>query len=141
MAAPGGNKFWLARNSHGRNPKFDSPEALWTACCEYFEWVEKHPLQEQLVFHFQGSITHSTVNKMRAIIISRLCLFLDISETAWCSFRNNEVLSSVLCRKEQSRLFTTRNLLAQQQTCSMPTSSPVNWDLLTSERFNRRLLT
>lgn len=44
MAAPKGNRFWEARSSHGRNPKFESPEALWAACCEYFEWVEANPL-------------------------------------------------------------------------------------------------
>ncbi|MEX8971554.1 DNA-packaging protein, partial [Escherichia sp. E4736] len=27
MAAPKGNRFWEARSSHGRNPKFESPEA------------------------------------------------------------------------------------------------------------------
>lgn len=46
MAAPKGNRFWEARSSHGRNPKFESPEALWAACCEYFEWVEANPLPE-----------------------------------------------------------------------------------------------
>ncbi|ECS3557312.1 DNA-packaging protein, partial [Salmonella enterica subsp. enterica serovar Agona] len=25
MAAPKGNRFWEARSSHGRNPKFESP--------------------------------------------------------------------------------------------------------------------
>lgn len=44
MAAPKGNRFWEARSSHGRNPKFESPEALWAACCEYFEWADDNPL-------------------------------------------------------------------------------------------------
>ena len=34
-----GNKFWLARSSHGRNPIFESPDELWNAACEYFEWI------------------------------------------------------------------------------------------------------
>ncbi|WP_310982257.1 terminase small subunit, partial [Klebsiella pneumoniae] len=56
MAAPKGNKFWLARSKHGRNPKFSDPEKLWDACCEYFDWVEKHPLWETKAFSFQGQI-------------------------------------------------------------------------------------
>ncbi|MDR6901408.1 hypothetical protein J2W52_003032 [Rhizobium miluonense] len=37
MAAPKGNKFWMARSSHGRNPIFATPEDLWNACNEYFQ--------------------------------------------------------------------------------------------------------
>ncbi len=63
MAAPKGNKFWLARSSHGRKPIFANPDKLWEACCEYFQWVEKNPLKEQKLFAFQGVITKSKVNK------------------------------------------------------------------------------
>ncbi|MBA1642435.1 DNA-packaging protein, partial [Klebsiella pneumoniae] len=64
MAAPKGNKFWLARSKHGRNPKFSDPEKLWDACCEYFDWVEKHPLWETKAFSFQGTITKARLPKM-----------------------------------------------------------------------------
>ena len=40
MQFQSGNKFWLARSSHGRNPIFSNPEQLRNACYEYFEWVE-----------------------------------------------------------------------------------------------------
>ncbi len=75
MAAPKGNKFWLARSKHGRNPKFSDPEKLWDACCEYFDWVEKHPLWETKAFSFQGQITKARLPKMRAMTLSGLFLF------------------------------------------------------------------
>lgn len=59
MAAPKGNRFWEARSSHGRNPKFESPEALWAACCEYFEWVEANPLWEMKAFISGRSYTRA----------------------------------------------------------------------------------
>lgn len=101
MAAPKGNKFWLARSSHGRNPKFGSPDELWAACLEYFEWVEKNPLKEEKVFCFQGQITRTSVKKMRAMTISGLCLFLDIDETTWRDYRSKDGFSPVTTRAEK----------------------------------------
>ena len=84
-----GNKFWLARSSHGRNPIFSNPEQLRNACYEYFQWVEDNPLCEEKIFHSQGMITKDTVTKMRAMTISGLCIFLDIDRTTWENYRNN----------------------------------------------------
>lgn len=74
-----GNKFWLVRSSHGRKPIFETPDDLWNAACEYFQWVEENPLYEDRLVTFQGSATHEPVAKMRAMTIAGLCLFLDIS--------------------------------------------------------------
>ncbi|MFW5390414.1 terminase small subunit, partial [Yersinia sp. 2544 StPb PI] len=90
MAAPKGNRFWEARSSHGRNPKFGSPEVLWAACIEYFDWVEKHPLWETKAFAFQGVVTKAKLPKMRAMTLKGLCLFLDISDETWRSYRARE---------------------------------------------------
>ena len=84
-----GNKFWLARSSHGRNPIFSNPEQLRNACYEYFQWVEDNPLYEEKIFHSQGMITKDTITKMRAMTISGLCIFLDIDRTTWENYRNN----------------------------------------------------
>lgn len=101
MAAPKGNRFWEARSSHGRNPKFESPEALWDACCEYFQWVEDNPLYEVKAFSFQGSVTQESIPKMRAMTITGLCLFLDIADSTWQTFRVREDLSVITTRAEK----------------------------------------
>lgn len=86
---PKGNRFWEARSSHGRKPKFASPEILHAACMEYFEWVEENPLYEAKAFAYQGQVTVEYMPKMRAMTIAGLCLFLDIDKTTWENYRAN----------------------------------------------------
>lgn len=83
MAAPPGNQFWKARTKHGRDRLFASSEALWEACCEYFEWVEANPLWESKLFSYQGEISEGVIPKMRAMTKSGLCLFLGMDQTTW----------------------------------------------------------
>jgi hypothetical protein len=90
MSAPIGNEFWKARSSHGRKPIFASADDLWTACIEYFEWVEANPLYETKGFAFQGVVTKETFPKMRAMSISGLCIFLDIGRRSWDEYRKRE---------------------------------------------------
>ncbi|MDC7940300.1 DNA-packaging protein [Raoultella ornithinolytica] len=101
MAAPKGNKFWQARSKHGRNPKFTNPDILWEACCEYFDWVEKHPLWETKAFSFQGTITKARLPKMRAMTISGLCIFLDIADSTWDQYRTKKGFSVITTRVEK----------------------------------------
>jgi len=101
MAAPIGNRFWEARSSHGRKPIFDCPEKLWVACCEYFEWVEANPLQEDKIFQFQGMIVRDSVSKMRAMTIEGLCIFLDIAKRTWDGYTEREDFVPVTTRAEE----------------------------------------
>lgn len=102
MGAPPGNRFWEIRSSHGRNPKFKNPDDLWTACCEYFQWVEDNPLWEDKLVTFQGSASHEPVAKMRAMTIDGMCLFLDIETSTWREWRaSRKDLSAVITRAEQ----------------------------------------
>lgn len=100
MAAPRGNKFWLARSKHGRNPKFSEPEKLWEACCEYFEWVEKHPLWETKAFAFQGIVTKAKLPKMRAMTLGSLFLYLDIDRKTWEAYSKKKDFLPVTTRVE-----------------------------------------
>jgi DNA-packaging protein gp3 len=101
MPAPAGNKFWLARSSHGRAPIFASPDDLWTAATEYFEWVEANPLYEDKLVTFQGEAKHEPVAKMRAMTISGLCIFLDISRRGWDGYTAREDFVPICDKIEQ----------------------------------------
>jgi len=101
-AAPVGNQFWMARSSHGRNPIFKNPEQLWESCVEYFEWVEANPLWEEKVFQYQGEIVKTKVDKMRAMTIGGMCLFLDIDQATWASYRVKEGFSGVTTRADET---------------------------------------
>lgn len=87
MAPPLGNRFWEARSRHGRKPIFSSPEQLWESCCDYFVWVEDNPLWETKSYMYQGAPVQDQIPKMRAMTISGMCLFLDISEQCWSEYR------------------------------------------------------
>jgi hypothetical protein len=98
MPAPAGNQFWKLRSSHGRNPIFSSAEQLWDACEQYFDWVEANPLAEDVLVTYQGEATHEPVTKMRAMTLSGLCIFLDISQETWGEYRKREGFSAVTTR-------------------------------------------
>lgn len=96
-----GNRFWEARSSHGRNPKFENAEDLWQACCEYFEWNEGSPLHEAKAFAYEGVVTVESLPKMRAMTLAALCMFLDISHDTWIEWRKSRPdLSEVITRAE-----------------------------------------
>lgn len=88
MAAPIGNQFWKLRSKHGRDKLFASPELMWEAACEYFEWCEDNPLQEGKVFQFQGEIVNASINKMRAFTLEGLSSYLDTSASYFREFKS-----------------------------------------------------
>ncbi len=101
MPAPIGNKFWEARSSHGRAPIFATADDLWLACCEYFDWIEENPLYEDKLVTFQGIASHEPMAKMRAMTVSGLCIFLDISLQTWTDYRKREDFVDVCSRVDE----------------------------------------
>ena len=90
MAAPSKNQFWKARASCGRDKLFESPESLWNAACEYFEWVEANPLWENKPTQYQGDVIDIPIDRMRAMTNQGLCLFLDIDEQTLTNYGSKE---------------------------------------------------
>lgn len=74
MAAPLGNQFWKLRSKHGRDKLFESPELMWEAACEYFQWCEDNPLIE--IDYTGKDATKVEKPKMRAFTIQGLTLYL-----------------------------------------------------------------
>lgn len=78
MAAPIGNKFWELRSKHGRDALFATPELLWEAACEYFEWCEANPLLE---VDFRGKDSDKVeLPHPRPMSMNGLCHYLGCSE-------------------------------------------------------------
>ena len=88
MAAPIGNQFWKLRSKHGRDKLFATPQLMWEAACEYFEWCEENPLYETKAFAFQGMITTESLPKMRAMTLSQLCFYLHCDESYFRAFKS-----------------------------------------------------
>lgn len=90
MAAPVGNKFWEARTTHGKKRLFSTPEILWDACCEYFNWNQENPLYETKLVSYQGESTLEDVPKLRAMTLGGLVIFLDITIDTWYRYRKHK---------------------------------------------------
>lgn len=98
-----GNRFWEARSSHGRNPKFETAEILADACWQYLEWVHSNPLYEDKLVTFQGVAKHEPVAKMRAMTLGGLCLFIGVSIDTWTEWRKSRPdFSEVMAAVEQA---------------------------------------
>lgn len=87
MAAPKGNQFWKLRSKHGREKLFATPELLWEAAEEYFQWVEDNPLYETKPFSYMGMVTLEQVPLMRAMTLSQLCFYLGCNEAYFRNFK------------------------------------------------------
>lgn len=91
MGAPAGNQFWKLRSKHGRDRIFATPDVLWEAACEYFQWCEDNPLKEveqarsssKPIIDDKGKTVFPPnlieLPKMRPFTIQGLCLFLDVN--------------------------------------------------------------
>jgi hypothetical protein len=81
------------RNSpYGPKPinHFATPDDLWKAACEYFEWVTERPQYEARPFQYKGMVILSEVPKLRPFTIKGLLIFLDISIHYWDRYRTRE---------------------------------------------------
>lgn len=97
-----GNRIWEARASCGPNPKFATPEDLWAACVEYFNWNEENPLYEAKLVSFQGESTIEQLPKMRAMTIAGLCIYIDISHRQWNEWKQSRAdLVPVIMKAEE----------------------------------------
>ncbi len=91
------DRWWIARYSNGghgdgelgRPPVFKTPEELWDACCQYFEWAETHPIYESRAFQHKDDVQLKNIPKLRPFSQGALCRFLNISVQAWWNYRNS----------------------------------------------------
>ena len=105
MAAPKGNKFWELRSKHGRDRLFATPDLMWEAACEYFQWCEDNPFYEseqkkgntnlkietKLSKKAIESLTDNIVllPKMRPYTLHGLCRYLDCNTLYFDQFEKS----------------------------------------------------
>lgn len=81
MGAPEGNQFWKLRSKHGRDRLFETPDLLWEAACEYFQWCEDNPFHKSEaktvnIGDYQSQVEIVKLPHMRPFTIQGLCLYL-----------------------------------------------------------------
>lgn len=101
-----GNKFWMLRSKHGRDKLFATPDLLWKAACEYFEWCTQHPWLKMEQTKAKASLKITTKGNeveditsfdpssltglptARPFTLSGLTLYLNCSESYFRAFKS-----------------------------------------------------
>lgn len=125
MAAPEGNKFWQLRSKHGRDKLFSSPELLWEAACEYFEWCDQNPWTKKDWVGKDGmEVTRDT---QRPYTLTGLCLYLGCNEAYFRQFKDTgpQDFSTVITRIED----TIRTLKFEGATVGVFNANIISRDL------------
>jgi len=94
-------KPWNRISSHGKRPAFPTPDDLWNAACEYFEYIDQHPLYEAKSYSYQGDVHQDSLAKMRAMTLDGLQLFLHITQTTWYNYKKKDDFKDTTGRIEQ----------------------------------------
>lgn len=92
MGAPKGNKFWQLRSKHGRDKLFATPDLLWEAACEYFEWCEENPwYKKEAVKSGELAGTIISIPTERPYTLQGLCRYLNCSTEYLKHFEANNI--------------------------------------------------
>lgn len=103
MAAPKGNQYWKLRSSHGRGKLFSTPELLWQAACEYFEYCDSHPWKVTKTKSKGKNREKEETPTQCPFSLTGMMSYLDVSEAYWRQFKesnHDEDFSTVITRIE-----------------------------------------
>lgn len=105
MAAPKSNQFWKLRSEHGRDKLFETPELLWKAATEYFNWCDGHPWYKVDAIK-SGDMGGKLIKIPTAIpyTITGFQLYVHASDAYWRQFKaaGHEDFSTVIEQIEQT---------------------------------------
>lgn len=88
MPAPEGNRFWELRSKHGRDKLFETPQLLWEAACEYFNWCDSNPWnKKELVKSGDLAGKLFDIPTERPYTITGLCIYLGCNEAYFRVFK------------------------------------------------------
>ncbi len=101
-----GNQIWKLRSKHGRDKLFASPDLLWEAAIEYFQWCDEHPI---IRYEQKKGTTNIKVDKdtdmsdlkesmnnlveipsRRPYLIQGLCLYIGADSEYFTNFENSQ---------------------------------------------------
>ena len=110
MAAPKGNQFWKLQSKYGRDKLYSSPELLWDAACEYFQWCDDNPWVK-IETTTKGTDKEGnpkeeskTIPTARPYTIEGFCLYCGSSRDWWNKFRQakHKAFLGVVARIDQT---------------------------------------
>ncbi|MCK8490446.1 DNA-packaging protein [Spirosoma sp. RP8] len=90
------NQAWRLRHTTGRTPRFATPQALWQAATDYFEWVDQNPWMKtehriRPTTSAQGAQTCLIdLPLIRPYTLSGLCAYWRVSQSYWRKFKESK---------------------------------------------------
>ena len=99
--APKNNQFWKLRSKHGRDKLFKTPELLWEAACEYFQWCESNPIE---AYENKGTKNVNLVKFRRPFTLKGFCIYCDATEHWYVEFKKG------LKEKDKDFLYICRKI-------------------------------
>lgn len=100
-----GHQLWKL-GKPGRKRLYETPEALWEDAREYFDWTEDNPLREQKLAQDGGAPVKVSLDRMRAMSLKGLCIFLDITENCWKTWKDERPDLADIQWKIEALIFT-----------------------------------
>lgn len=99
MAATKGNEFWRKRAKHGRDKIFSTPDELWNAAVEYFEYTDTRVWNKT---DFKGKdVEEVLIPTSVPYTMTGLCIFLDVNTAYFRQFKtDNKDFSTIISRIE-----------------------------------------
>lgn len=124
MGAPAGNQFWKLRSKHGRDKIFATPDDLWEAACNYFQWCDENPWTTRKAIQKNMPVKKKVGKKIQTVMeeqtqrevtptqrpysLSGLCIYLGAS-TNWlrefesaCVSRDDKDFLDVIARVKET---------------------------------------
>lgn len=87
MGANKGNQFWKLRSKHGRDKLFTTPDLLWDAACEFFQWCEENPWVKTETTKKPHGEDIKTTPTERPFTLEGLALYCGASTDWWRQFK------------------------------------------------------
>lgn len=131
MAAPKGNQFWKIRSKHGRDKLFASPQLMWEAAEEYFQWCINNPHKE---IDFKGKdAVKVVIPKMRAFTLIGLCIYLDCSSSYFRNFKNDVIAGKRDDKEDFLSVITRIEEVIYEQKYSGAASGFLNFNIISRD--------
>jgi len=106
MAATKGNEFWRKRSKHGRDKIFATPELLWDAAVEYFEYTDTRVWNK---IDFKGkNVEEVLIPTSAPYTITGLCIFLDVNLAYFRQFKSDNKDFSTIISKIEEIIYTQK---------------------------------
>lgn len=135
-----GNQLWEIRTRHGRRKEFETPEEMWKAACEYFQWCIDNPLKEQKAFSTRTGIQKVELDKVRAFTLAGLALYTGVDTEYYTNFKrrikNNEVSDNGFLRVIDEIVETIKNQKFEAAAADLLNANIISRDLQLVDRID-----